>query len=130
MKKQINQVREFNTAAGRDLPTKKVSLSKHTSIDPVKQLIFLEEELKETTEALHNKDLVEVADGIGDMLYVIFGLVNTLGLDEYIEDIFEEIHNSNMSKFENGQPILKNGKVQKGKNYFKPRIVSILMEKK
>ena len=78
------------------------------------------EELEELTEAMNNKDLLEVADALTDILYVTYGAGHAFGID--LDKCFEEVQNSNMSKLdENGKPIYnEHGKVMKGPNYFKP----------
>jgi len=86
------------------------------------------EENSEYLEAANNGDLVEVADALGDMLYILCGTIIEHGLQDKIEDVFNEIQRSNMSKLgEDGQPIFReDGKVLKGPNYFKPNISKIL----
>ena len=86
------------------------------------------EENSEYLEAADNGDLVEVADALGDMLYILCGTIIEHGLQDKIEDVFNEIQRSNMSKLgEDGLPIFrKDGKVLKGPNYFKPNILKIL----
>ena len=86
------------------------------------------EENSEYIEAANNGDLVEVADALGDMLYILCGTIIEHGLQDKIEDVFNEIQRSNMSKLgEDGQPIFReDGKVLKGPNYFKPNILKIL----
>ena len=81
---------------------------------------LIKEELEELTEAMNNKDLLEVADALTDILYVTYGAGHAFGID--LDQCFEEVQNSNMSKLdENGKPIYNNaGKVMKGPNYFKP----------
>ena len=81
---------------------------------------LIKEELEELTEAMNNKDLLEVADALTDILYVTYGAGHAFGID--LDKCFEEVQNSNMSKLdENGKPIYNNaGKVMKGPNYFKP----------
>jgi predicted HAD superfamily Cof-like phosphohydrolase len=87
---------------------------------------LLKEEFDEYLRAEEDNDLVEVADALGDMLYIIYGTAVSYGLP--INDIFDEIHNSNLSKLdENGNPIRReDGKILKGPNYFKPDISSII----
>ena len=82
------------------------------------------EENEEYLEACHNGDLVEIADALGDMMYILCGTILSHGLQDRIEDIFEEIQRSNMSKLgSDGKPIYrKDGKVMKGPHYFKPDI--------
>ena len=81
---------------------------------------LIKEELQELTEAMKNKDLLEVADALTDILYVTYGAGHAFGID--LDKCFEEVQNSNMSKLdENGKPIYNDsGKVMKGPNYFKP----------
>ena len=84
------------------------------------RLDLIKEELNELTEAMNNKDLLEVADALTDILYVIYGAGHAFGIN--LDKCFEEVQNSNMSKLdENGKPIYnESGKVMKGPNYFKP----------
>ena len=84
------------------------------------RLDLIKEELTELTEAMNNKDLVEVADALTDILYVTYGAGHAFGIN--LDKCFEEVQNSNMSKLdENGKPIYnEHGKVMKGPNYFKP----------
>ncbi len=84
------------------------------------RLDLIKEELNELTEAMNNKDLLEVADALTDILYVTYGAGHAFGID--LDKCFEEVQNSNMSKLdENGNPIYnETGKVMKGPNYFKP----------
>ena len=81
---------------------------------------LINEELKELIDAMKNKDLLEVADALTDILYVTYGAGHAFGID--LDKCFEEVQNSNMSKLdENGKPIYNDsGKVMKGPNYFKP----------
>ena len=81
---------------------------------------LIKEELEELTEAMNNKDLLEVADALTDILYVTYGAGHAFGID--LDKCFDEVQNSNMSKLdENGKPIYNEfGKVMKGPNYFKP----------
>jgi len=81
---------------------------------------LIKEELQELTEAMNNKDLLEVADALTDILYVTYGAGHAFGID--LDKCFEEVQNSNMSKLgEDGNPIYnESGKVMKGPNYFKP----------
>ena len=122
MKKQIEHVEIFHDAFGiknKYNPTSQVSqdtfLLRHK---------LMHEENEEYLEACHNGDLVEIADALGDMMYILCGTILSHGLQDRIEDIFEEIQRSNMSKLgSDGKPIYrKDGKVMKGPNYFKPDI--------
>ena len=84
------------------------------------RLDLIKEELAELTEAMNNKDLLEVADALTDILYVTYGAGHAFGIN--LDKCFEEVQNSNMSKLdEDGKPIYnEHGKVMKGPNYFKP----------
>ena len=84
------------------------------------RLDLIKEELTELTEAMNNKDLLEVADALTDILYVTYGAGHAFGIN--LDKCFEEVQNSNMSKLDdNGKPIYnESGKVMKGPNYFKP----------
>ena len=81
---------------------------------------LIKEELDELTEAMKNKDLLEVADALTDILYVTYGAGHAFGID--LDKCFDEVQNSNMSKLdEDGKPIYnESGKVMKGPNYFRP----------
>ena len=83
---------------------------------------LIKEELEELTEAMKNKDLIEVADALTDILYVTYGAGHAFGID--LDKCFEEVQNSNMSKLGiDGKPIYNEyGKVLKGPNYFKPNL--------
>ncbi len=99
-----------------------------------KELRFnlMKEENEEYLEAAQNGDLVEVADALGDQLYILCGTILRHGLQHKIEEVFQEIQRSNMSKLdENGNPIYReDGKVMKSDLYFRPDISSILEEEK
>ena len=89
---------------------------------------LMKEENDEYFEAANNGDLVEVADALGDMLYILCGTILEHGMEHKIEEVFDEIQRSNMSKLsESGTPIYRqDGKILKGPNYFKPKIAEIL----
>ena len=89
---------------------------------------LMDEENKEYLEAIKNNDIIEVADALGDMLYILCGTIITHGMQHVIDQVFEEIQNSNMSKLgSDGKPIYReDGKVLKGPNYFRPDIAKIL----
>ena len=86
------------------------------------RLDLIREELNELTEALKNKDLLEVADALTDILYVTYGAGHAFGID--LDKCFDEVQNSNMSKLgKDGKPIYNEfGKVMKGPSYFKPNL--------
>ncbi|MGB1370360.1 MAG: hypothetical protein ACPH4M_06120 [Flavobacteriaceae bacterium] len=126
MKDKIEAVQRFHDAfkiGYRTSPKANLGDSKN-------QLRFdlMKEENEEYFEAAQNNDLVEVADALGDMLYILCGTIIEHGLQHKIEAVFEEIQRSNMSKLgEDGQPLYReDGKVLKGPKYFKPNIESIL----
>jgi predicted HAD superfamily Cof-like phosphohydrolase len=91
---------------------------------------LMEEENEEYLEAVKNNDLVEVADALGDQLYILCGTILKHGLQDKIVEVFEEIQRSNMSKLDkNGQPIYReDGKILKSDQYFKPNIKKILVD--
>ena len=90
------------------------------------RLDLIKEELNELTEAMNNKDLLEVADALTDILYVTYGAGHALGIN--LDKCFDEVQNSNMSKLDdNGKPIYnEHGKVMKGPNYFKPDLTKFI----
>ena len=90
------------------------------------RLDLIKEELSELTEAINNKDLLEVADALTDILYVTYGAGHAFGIN--LDKCFEEVQNSNMSKLDdNGKPIYnEHGKVMKGPNYFKPDLTKFI----
>jgi predicted HAD superfamily Cof-like phosphohydrolase len=125
----IQDVAQFHDAFGignNDLPT--------TSLSPQEielRYHLMKEENEEYLEAAKNNDLVEIADALGDQLYILCGTILRHGLQDKIVEVFEEIQRSNMSKLdENGKPIYReDGKVMKSNLYFKPDISSILNKK-
>ena len=126
MKNKIEAVKAFHTAfkiGHRETPKADLGEDKNTL-----RFNLMKEENEEYFEAANNNDLVEVADALGDMLYILCGTIIEHGMQDKIEEVFEEIQRSNMSKLgEDGQPIYReDGKVLKGPNYFKPNIQSIL----
>ena len=90
------------------------------------RLDLIKEELSELTEAMNNKDLLEVADALTDILYVTYGAGHAFGIN--LDKCFDEVQNSNMSKLgDNGKPIYnEHGKVMKGPNYFKPDLTKFI----
>jgi len=89
---------------------------------------LMKEENEEYLEAAKSGDIVEIADALGDQLYILCGTILRHGLQHKIEEVFEEIQRSNMSKLDaNGKPIYReDGKVLKSELYFKPDIAKIL----
>ena len=90
------------------------------------RISLIEEELEELKEAIENKDVVEVADALTDILYVTYGAGAAFGID--LDKCFEEVHNSNMSKLDrDGRPIYReDGKILKGPDYFEPNLEKIV----
>ena len=88
------------------------------------------EENREYLDACLKGDLVEVADALGDKLYILLGTILKHGMQDKIIDVFNEIHASNMSKLDsNGDPIFReDGKILKGENYFKPNLKQFIHE--
>jgi len=98
------------------------------STDKINNLRYdlIKEELEELKVAMENKDLLEVADALTDILYVTYGAGHALGID--LDKCFEEVQSSNMSKLgEDGKPIYnESGKVMKGPKYFKPDLAKFV----
>jgi len=90
------------------------------------RLDLIEEELDELHYAIDNKDMVEIADALGDLLYVVYGAGHAFGID--LDECFKEIHASNMSKLgPDGKPIKReDGKVLKPDTFFPPDLKKIL----
>ena len=113
----FNKVGIFMKTFGQDVKNKpSFSTDKINKL----RLDLIKEELDEFKEAMDNKDLLEVADALTDILYVTYGAGHAFGID--LDKCFDAVQNSNMSKLsENGEPIYnESGKVMKGPNYFKP----------
>ncbi len=89
---------------------------------------LIKEENEEYLDACKNGDIVEIADALGDQLYILFGTILKHGLQHKIEEVYDEIHRSNMSKLdEEGKPIYReDGKVLKSNLYFRPDIKKVL----
>lgn len=126
MKKQIKHVKKFHESFGIDN-----QLSPNANISEKTYKLrykLMQEENNEYLDACKNGDLNEIADALGDMMYILCGTILSHGLQDKIELIFEEIQKSNMSKLDkNGNPIYReDGKILKSENYFKPNISKIL----
>jgi predicted HAD superfamily Cof-like phosphohydrolase len=126
MKKKIKAVQDFHEAFGLGVKHQPVARLSEQKLKL--RFDLMDEENKEYLEAAENNDLVEVADALGDMLYILCGTILEHGMQHKIEEVFNEIQRSNMSKLgADGNPIYReDGKVMKGPNYFKPNIESIL----
>ena len=90
------------------------------------RLELIQEEFEELSDAVADRDMVQIADALTDLLYVVYGAGHTFGLD--LDECFHEVHASNMSKLgEDGRPLHReDGKVLKGPNYFEPDLEGIL----
>lgn len=126
MKDKIEAVKDFHRSfklGYRETPKADLGLEKN-----LLRYKLMREENEEYLDAASNGDLVEVADALGDILYILCGTIIEHGLQHKIEEVFDEIQRSNMSKLGiDGEPIYReDGKVLKGPNYFKPDIKQIL----
>ena len=126
MKHKLKAVKAFHEAFGlgiKESPTANLSEQKLKL-----RFDLMAEENEEYLEAGKNGDLVEIADALGDMLYILCGTILEHGMQDKIEAVFNEIQQSNMSKLgADGKPIYRaDGKVMKGPNYFKPNILRVL----
>ena len=115
----FQKVKTFMQTFGQDVKSKP-----SFSTEKINDLRYnlIKEELDEFKQAIDNKDLLEVADALTDILYVTYGAGHAFGID--LDRCFEEVQNSNMSKLgDDGKPIYNDsGKVMKGPNYFKPNL--------
>ena len=119
----FNKVKTFMKTFGQEVKTKP-----SFSSDKINTLRYdlIKEELEELKIAMENKDLLEVADALTDILYVTYGAGHAFGID--LDKCFEEVQNSNMSKLgEDGKPIYNDaGKVMKGPKYFEPNLIKFI----
>ena len=119
----FNRVKIFMETFGQEVKNKP-----SFSTDKINSLRYdlIKEELEELKTAMENKDLLEVADALTDILYVTYGAGHAFGIN--LDKCFEEVQNSNMSKLdENGKPIYNElGKVMKGPKYFKPNLTKFV----
>lgn len=127
MQEVINKVAEFHDAF--KIENNHAPQLLENEADYLLRYKLMREENEEYLEACQNKNLVEIADALGDQLYILCGTLLRHGLQHKIEEVFTEIHRSNMSKLdENGNPIYReDGKVLKSEKYFKPNIKEILL---
>jgi predicted HAD superfamily Cof-like phosphohydrolase len=126
MKKQLDAVTLFHTSFKLGVGNvPRASLGDNINL---LRYNLMKEENEEYFEAVQNNDLTEVADALGDMLYILCGTIIEHGLQYKIEEVFDEIQRSNMSKLDdNGLPIYReDGKVMKGPKYSKPDFTAIL----
>lgn len=124
---RIMAVHEFHESFGIKNNAQPVA-NLGTEADHLLRYNLMREENDEYLEACRNGDLVEIADALGDMMYILYGTICRHGLQHKIAHVFDEIHRSNMSKLDaNGKPIYReDGKVLKSELYFKPDIQKVL----
>jgi len=122
----VNAVAEFHDSFG--IPNKYTPIAKVDEKDLKLRYSLMKEENEEYLQAAKEGDLTEIADALGDMLYILCGTILTHGLQYKMAEVFQEIQRSNMSKLDkNGKPIFReDGKVLKSDLYFKPNIKKIL----
>ena len=120
----FQKVKTFMQTFGQE-----VKIKPSFSTEKINQLRYnlINEELEELKQAIANKDLLEVADALTDILYVTYGAGHAFGIN--LDRCFDEVQRSNMSKLDiNGRPIYnESGKVMKGPNYFKPDLKKIIL---
>jgi predicted HAD superfamily Cof-like phosphohydrolase len=121
--KHVEKFHDVFKIGNRYIPTADVSENEY-----MLRYNLIKEENEEYLEACKNKDIVEIADALGDQLYILFGTILRHGLQYKIEEVFDEIQRSNMSKLDDkGEPIFReDGKILKSTLYFKPNIKEIL----
>lgn len=129
MKKQLEKLKEFSLAYNElyldnpmyDIPAEKKKF----------RAILMQGELDEVIKAMNEEDIYAVAHELGDLMYALLGTVAAFGLGEKFEEIFNEIHRSNMSKLDSkGRPLFTpEGKAAKSENYMKPDMRKILDKK-
>ena len=122
----FNKVKDFMSIYGQEI--------KNNAEFPDKKIIelrlkLIQEELNEFQEAIKNRDIIEVADALTDILYVTYGAGHSFGIN--LDKCFDEVQRSNMSKLgEDGKPIYNEfGKVMKGPKYFKPNLDKFINER-
>lgn len=125
MKKQLQQLWDFQSAYNS---TKNTTPTLIEPDDYFLRYNLGKEELLEYLDACNNDDLVEITDALADQLYILLGTMVAHGMQDIIEDVFNEVHRSNMSKLgEDGKPIYReDGKVLKGPNYSPPNIAQFI----
>ena len=123
---KINKVKEFHEVFKLEFHETPIAEVNPSIVELRHRL--MQEENDEYLEACRNNDLTQIADALGDKMYILFGSIIAHGLQYKIEEIFDEIHRSNMSKLDDGgKPIYReDGKIMKSKNYFLPQIEEIL----
>ena len=129
MEEIIDHVRQFHDAFGIENGSEPIANISKDQIELRHRLMH--EENEEYLEAALNGDIVEVADALGDQLYILCGTILKHGLQHKIVEVFEEIQRSNMSKLDkDGKPIYReDGKILKSDQYFRPNLADIVLDK-
>ena len=126
MKKQLESVKEFHDTfalGNHEMPT----LIEESDCNLRHSLMA--EENNEYLEACRENNLAEIADALGDQMYILCGTILKHGMQHIIEQVFDEIHRSNMSKLQDGKPVYReDGKVLKGDGYFKPDLKQFMKD--
>ena len=119
----FEKVENFMRAFGQDVKTQP-ELAEFNTAELRFELIT--EEVEELATAIDNDDIVEIADALTDILYVVYGAGHAYGID--LDECFSEVHRSNMSKLgEDGKPLYReDGKVLKGPEYFPPNLEDVI----
>lgn len=126
MKEQLEKVKEFHDAFGHPAAS-----TPTMSVNHKLRYELMAEENLEYFDAIEAGDLVETADALADQLYILCGTILAHGMQDIIEKVFAEVHDSNMSKLgEDGKPIYReDSKILKGPHYFKPNLEPIVFPK-
>jgi predicted HAD superfamily Cof-like phosphohydrolase len=125
MKSQLKAVENFHVTFGQKINSYPTLLNED---EYLLRHRLMEEENSEYKEACENQSIVGIADALGDQLYILCGTILKHGLQHVIEDVFDEIHASNMSKLgPDGKPLLReDNKILKGEGYRPPNIGKFL----
>jgi predicted HAD superfamily Cof-like phosphohydrolase len=129
MNRQIEQVKKFHQAFGHPVRLKPTALTEERS---EMRMDILKEEIDELDEAASYNDFVNIADAIVDSMYILIGTALEYGIAHRLEECFEEVHRSNMSKLgADGFPVYReDGKIMKGPNYTPPNLAAIIIPDK
>lgn len=119
----FDKVEDFMRAFGQNVEEEPTMLDEKTL---QLRLELIEEELRELYLGVERKNIIEIADALTDLLYVIYGMGAAMGIE--LDYCFAEVHGSNMSKLgEDGKPIYReDGKVMKGPNYKPPNLYDLI----
>ena len=126
MKAELEKLIEFHTRGEVHLESEP-TVDIPTSVSELR-IALLEEELSEYRQAVSDGDLIGVADALTDLMYVLLGTYVSHGLQEYADELFVEVHRSNMSKFADAGEVIhrEDGKVLKPGTFFSPDIEGVL----